>query len=388
MLRSGTLRVSARLGNISLEDLSDTKIGDPAFKKLLSIEGEELADISYETFDPNDSETFPGYNSSIQLRAGSLRFTFMEGPVRDLYAFALKFARMKAVYDAAQQAAVQRASEVTRMHYDIAVKTPIIVLPRDGLNSPDIVTLRLGEIQAKNEYLHDPNDTSTIKASLQGINVATTFTVENKPVTLTMVDDVGVSATIKQAGSETHRSDPHHADTEITTEMSDVNLALTQKQYMLLMGLVDTLPKSLSNLNQVGDSPESEIKTPATISALETPLTESPPPEIGADLQPELSLSKVNENGQQVRTTLDFVFSVNTIALQIYNVDATEQETLDQHGIARFALNKTHLGFKQLSDGAMEAEFSLKTISFASTRSGNSVFRDIVPSATHNGNQV
>jgi vacuolar protein sorting-associated protein 13A/C len=165
MLRSGTLRVGARLGNISLEDLSEETVAEPSFKKLLSIEGGELADFSYETYDPTDKETFPGYNSSVNLRAGSLKFTFMEGPIRDLYAFALKFARMKAVYDAASQAAVQRASEVTRMHYDVVVKTPIIVLPRDGLESPDRLVLRLGEIVAKNEYLGDAQDTATIDAS-------------------------------------------------------------------------------------------------------------------------------------------------------------------------------------------------------------------------------
>jgi hypothetical protein len=33
---------------------------------------------------------------------------------------------------------VQRASEVTRMHYDVVVKTPIIVLPRDGIASTDV----------------------------------------------------------------------------------------------------------------------------------------------------------------------------------------------------------------------------------------------------------
>jgi len=103
----------------------------------------------------------------------------MERPLRDLYAFALKFARMKAVYDAASQAAVQRASEVTRVHCDIVVKTPILVLPRDGLASSDILILRLGEIVAKNDYLHDPDDTSTIDASLRGISVAAEIMVDN-----------------------------------------------------------------------------------------------------------------------------------------------------------------------------------------------------------------
>ena len=215
MLRAGTLRIGARLGNISLEDLSDDAVATPEFKKLLAIDGEELADFSYETFDPTDQETFPGYNSSVNLRAGSLKFTFMEKPVRDLYTFAMKLARMKAVYDAASQAAVQRASEVTRMHYDVVVKTPIIVLPRDGLTSKDILILKLGEIVAQNQYLGDPSDTSTIKAGLRGINVASEMEWDGKLARIQMVDDVAITADIKQVGSAEHRTDACHADTKV-----------------------------------------------------------------------------------------------------------------------------------------------------------------------------
>ncbi|ODO11680.1 hypothetical protein I350_00464 [Cryptococcus amylolentus CBS 6273] len=389
LLRGGTLRVGARLGDLSLDDLSDDAVADPTFKKLLSIEGGELADFSYETFDSTDEETFPGYNSSVNLRAGSLKFTFMERPVHDLYAFAIKFARMKAVYDAAQQAAVQRASEVTRMHYDIVVKTPIIVLPRDGLTSKDRLVLRLGEIVAKNQYLDDPNDTSTIDASLRGINVASEIALNDKTVTLQMVDDVAITAAIKQAGGSSHRVDPHHADTE--ANMSDVKLSLTQRQYILLMSVLQSLPRALSFDDDDGDfSPDESTAITPNTSVPPTPIGEEPPQITDVSLEPELVVAKVDDNTGDVKqwTSLDFVFSVNSIALEIYNVDAVAEEDLKQNSIARFALVGSHVGFKKLSDGAMEAELSLKTLAFSSTRSGNSVFRDIIPPASHNGNQV
>lgn len=174
------MRVSARLGNLSLEDLTDDEVANPAFKKLLAIEGDELAEFSYETFDPTDKETFPGFNSSVHLKAGSLKFTFMEGPVHSLFGWAMRFAQLKAVYDAASQAAVQRASEVTRMHFDLLINTPIVVLTRDGLVSADMLVLRLGEIFAKNRYLGDPNDTSTIDAGLRGISVSSEMVHDGK----------------------------------------------------------------------------------------------------------------------------------------------------------------------------------------------------------------
>ncbi|WRT64162.1 uncharacterized protein IL334_001091 [Kwoniella shivajii] len=389
LLRAGTLRIGARLGNITLEDLSDISVADPSFKKLLSIEGEELADFSYETFDPNDKETFPGYNSSVHLRTGSLKFTFMEGPVRDLYAWALKFARMKAIYDTAQQAAVQRASEVTRMHFDVVIKTPIIILPRDGLVSTDALILRLGEVVAKNEYLNDPDDTATIDASLRGISMASEITVGDRKGTLQMVEDVAITAEIKQAGGSSHRSDPHHADTEISTVMSDVKMSLTQRQYVLLLAILESLPRALNDIGDADFSPDSIPATPATISRVESPITETPPDEPSVNLEPELAVVKSDHHGDvQLWTALDVHFSVGSIALEVYTNDAIVQDDLKDNSIARFALVKTQLGVKKLSDGAMEAEFSLKTLSFSSTRTGNSMFRDIIPPASHEGNQI
>lgn len=388
LLRSGGLRVGARLGNLSLEDLSEEPVADTSFKKLLSIEGGELADFSYETFDPTDKETFPGYNSSVNLRAGSFKFTFMEKPISDLYAFATKFARMKAVYDAAQQAAVQRASEVTRMHFDVVIKTPIIILPRDGIISPDRLILRLGEIIAKNEYFNDPDDTSAIDASLRGISVASEIMVGDKKATLQMINDVAITASIKQAGGTAHRSDPHHADTEITTNMSDVKLSLTQRQYMLLMSVLEALPRALNDVSDA-ETPEesldetSEASTPSTPDSLETGKATE------VTLEPELVVSRDQRQlGVKVWTAFDFVFAVDTIALEIYNVDAITKDDMKSNSIARFALVKSHFGFKRLSNGATEAEFSLKTLSFSNTRTGNSVFRDIIPPASHEGNQV
>lgn len=96
------------------------------------------------------------------------------------------------------------------------IKTPIIVLPRDGLTSRDVLILRLGEIVAKNKYLQDSNDMSTIDASLRGVNVASELYLNNESATLQLIDDVTLTASIKQAGGAEHRSDPHHADTEVS----------------------------------------------------------------------------------------------------------------------------------------------------------------------------
>ena len=171
--------------------------------------------------------------------------------------------------------------------------------------------------------------------------------------------------------------------------MSNVKLSLTQRQYMLLMEVVDALPRALSNFDEDGISPDSMPDTSGTLSVPPTPPNDLSPSESGVNLEPEVSVVQ-SPNGTRLDmwTALDFVFSVNSIALELYSVDAHHGHDLQKHSIARFALDQTHLGVKRLSDGATEAEFSLKTISFSNTRSGNSVFRDIVPASGHEGNQM
>lgn len=388
LLRGGTIRVAARLGNISLTDTTDAKVEDPAFKNLLTIEGEELADFSYETFNPED-DTFPGYNSLINLRAGSLKVTFIEETVHNLTVWLYKFGRMKAVYDQASQAAMQSASEVTRMRYDVVVKTPIIVLPTDGQTSKDKLILRLGEIVAKNAYLADKNDTSTIEASLTGVNVASEIHAEEKVVNMQLVDDVGITANIKQISPGDHRDDPHQADTEITTEMSDVKLSLTERQYCLVMSVLESIPRALSSLED--DEDDSIPPTPISPSEPPTPITEEAPTptdaqsETQTSLIPELALATKSTD---VWTSLDLVFSVKSVMMELFGKEALEPSDLKKHSIARFALINSHLGFKSLSNGAMEAEFTLRTLAFESTRAGNSVYRDIVPQLANDGNQM
>ncbi len=170
--------------------------------------------------------------------------------------------------------------------------------------------------------------------------------------------------------------------------MSDVKLSLTQRQYMLLMNLVDTLPRALSNVGDVDVSDESTPDTPLTSSTPPTPVEEESSQDTGADLGPELDVTRMVGEQGQIWTSLDFGFSVASIGLELYGVNAILDNELETHSIAQFTLVQTRVGMKQLSDGAMEAEVSLQTLSFSNTRKGSSIFRDIIPASKHDGKQM
>ena len=178
---------------------------------------------------------------------------------------------------------------------------------------------------------------------------------------------------------------------QITTSMSDVKMSLTARQYVLLMDVIKALPRALSiDDAELEDEVPSSVTTSATATQPPTPANESAPSEDHTvNLEPELTVVNSREGGEpDVWNAMFLVFDVGSIALEVYDVDAIHQEELKSHSIARFALVKSHLGFKRLSDGATEAEFSLNTLAFSNTRSGNSVFRDIIPHTTQNGNQM
>lgn len=150
------------------------------------------------------------------------------------------------------------------------------------------------------------------------------------------------------------------------------------------MSILQALPRALTDVAQVSESEESIPQSTLPSTGPATPASET---ETQVDLEPELVVSD-SKKGSDLWTTMDLEFVVESITLEVYTDKAISFDDLKNHSIARFGLMKTHVGLKQLSDGAMEAEFSLKTIAFTSTRAGDSVFRDIIPPASHDGNQV
>lgn len=426
MLRGNSIRVAARLGSLLLYDNAKRSVADPHFKKLLSIQGDELADFTYETFDEADAASYPGYDSSIWLRSGSLKFTFVEEPIRDLLQFFSKFAQMKAVYDAATLAASNQASQlqerVDKMHYDIIIKTPIVVLPRLA-DSPDVMTANLGEIYAKNTFaIRDNKEAITkIEAGLRHIRLASRMRYGSQEYHVQMIDDVNISLDMVQSdrASASPGSAIDSPETQMVAKMSDVHVKLTEAQYCFVMELMQSIPRTFTGLaEEVGslDDNGTAVSTPTTavpltqgtgtksrsVSAQQpstpgkgkggdtTPTAPTPPHKgPGVDMLPELGTVIHNEDGDTaVHTTLDMFFDVNSIQLELFTAAATGQETLYNAQLARFSINGSEVKLKMLSDNSLEAEVALKTFTVTDQRPDKDTkFREIVPAVKHDGHQ-
>ncbi|KDR84988.1 hypothetical protein GALMADRAFT_233521 [Galerina marginata CBS 339.88] len=373
LVRPKTLRVSGRLGNLTLTNDNQNYVIVGDFNRLVSIDGKNFADFRYQTFDPTE-DNYDGVKSSVYLNAASIKFHFVEQPLHDLYLFLAKLTKLKGLYDAATQVAVQRASEIERMQFEVSIKTPIVVFPSSPNSSSDALVLRLGEIGARNTSESVVNQ---INASLRGIQLVSCIHREGEAFTLKIIDDIDVSADIIQTNNINRDQDTDYPDTQVAIKISDVKLYLTQTQYRLLLQLASEIPRVFAG------APEIEPEAGALALAIERTPNAGTAEELQTyvDLEPELRSSQRNW------TTLDVVVSINVVKLHLYDAFAFSELQLKDHGIARFALNDNTLRLKLLSDGAGEAQVVLRSFTMSNIRPGQNKFREIIPAAQHNRNQ-
>jgi vacuolar protein sorting-associated protein 13A/C len=226
LLHANTIRVQGRLGSLSITDNSSLQTANPVFKELLSIEGENFVNFRYQTFNPEDKQTYTGIKSSVYLAAGSIRIHYLEAPLHELYVFLMRLAKLKGLYDAATQAAAQSVSEIDRMQYDVSIQSPIVVFPSDPEHSQDVLTLRLGEFSAKNKYEDVLNKTT---AALRGIRLSSTLTLNETQAVLQMIDDIDASADITQASGIDRSRDTERPDTQVSVFNNDIRSMLKQQ---------------------------------------------------------------------------------------------------------------------------------------------------------------
>ncbi|KAF9229286.1 vacuolar protein sorting-associated protein 13 [Gyrodon lividus] len=379
VLGSNTMRITGRLGNLALSDDRLVDVCRPEFKQILSIEGSNFAEFRYQTYNPAD-EGYTGIKSSVYVATASLKVHFLEQPLHDIYVFVTKLAKLKVLYDAARDAAVQTASEIERMHFEVSVKTPIIIFPANPARTPDILTMRLGQVFARNSY---DGDSSKISASLKGVQLVSDLYHDGKLSTLKIVEDINIIGDIIQTTGIDRSHESHVPDTQVAVRISDVKLSLTQTQYEILICLSQSIPRVLAG------APEGSAQATSTVASSSS-LSEGPttPDDqaILVNLEPELRVSSVTE-GRRPWTTLDLMASVNAVKLHLYDAEATTEANLRDHGIVRFALNDTSARYKSISDGASEAQVVLRSFTMSNTRPGGSKFREIVPAAEHERNQ-
>jgi vacuolar protein sorting-associated protein 13A/C len=373
------MRIGGRVGNLSLiDDINQGVSEESSLRQLVTIEGKNLADFTYETFDAQ-SEAYPGYDSSIKLRTGSIKVNFITEPFRKIMEFAVKFGKMQAIFNAARQAAANQASQIqeraNKMHFDIVISTPIVVFPRMVISDKpdrDTLTANLGEIYAKNKFVPlDDSESSDVANKLSvGIrNIKLTSNLhyeDDRSEELELIDKVDLDFNITVVD---HRPGRERPDLEIDGSMSNINLKLTQEQLKFILELSRSIPAAFAtesdevlDQNVQQELPDSTTEPARIVSESASP-SEKQSSDLVSSQSPELNTSEDNW------TKLDFVFKVGTIGLEL--IKAKENEPvgdIESASLSKFSLNETNVKLRMISDGALEAELMIQSFSIRDSR--------------------
>ncbi|KAI1862359.1 uncharacterized protein JN550_010221 [Neoarthrinium moseri] len=388
-LSGKTMRIATKLGDLSLVD--DVNVGaseDSSLRRLVTIQGDELADFRYETFDSSNEKAYPGYDSSIFLRAGSIKVNFMEEPFRKIIEFLVKFGKMQAIYNAARQAAANQAQQIqqstSRFKFDVIVNTPIIVFPGSispGRPKRDLITAYLGEIYAQNKFapLDDSEDSEVamkLSAGIRNVRLTSLFHYEkDEAEELEMIDHVDLGFNITYAE---HKKGWKRPDMEIEGRMTDLNLKITQYQLSSLLAISKSVPAAFStDAEASGEEAERDVDEGTLRRAKTMSSTTTGGDNSLIDLGPELGTR------EDAWTKLDLVFDVHKIGLELIDApDGRPVGNTDNASLAQFSLDDSKLKTRMLSDNSLEAEFVIHsfTIQDSRRRDGNK-FRKIMTSS-------
>ncbi|KAK6825944.1 vacuolar protein sorting-associated protein 13 [Apiospora arundinis] len=386
-LSGKTMRVGAKLGDLSLVD--DVNVGaseSSSFRRLITIQGDELADFRYETFDSSNEKAYPGYDSSVFLRAGSIKVNFLEEPFRKIIEFLVKFGKMQAIYNAARQAAANQAQQLqqstSRFKFDVIVNTPIIVFPATvDPDQPkrDLMTAYLGEIYAQNKFApldESENIAMKLSAGIRNIRLTSLYHYpEEKSEELEMIDGVDLGFKITYAE---HQKGWKRPDTEIEGNMTDFNLKITQYQMQSLLAISRSVPAAFAtDAEASGEEAERDVDQGTLRRAKTMTSMHSNKDDNLVDLGPELG------SHEDTWTKLDLVFNVHKIGLELIN--APEDRPVgdaEKASLAQFSLDDSTLKTRMLADGSLESEFVIQSFSIQDSRQKDTnKFRKIMTSA-------
>jgi len=388
-LSGGSMRIDARLGNISLlDDINQGASRDSPLRQLLTIQGDELADFRYETFNAQDG-SYPGFDSKVFLRSGSIKVNFLEEPFRKIIGFLVKFGKMQAIFNAARQAAAHQASQIqesqSKMVFDVLIKTPILVFPRVMVadRPRDLITAYLGEIYASNKFEPASNSKDAVvanklSAGIRNVRLTSDFHYDDdQSEELEMIDRADLHFNITYAE---HQEGAQRPDTEVEGNLSPINLRVAQTQMKFLLELSKTVPSAFAS------DPDQEEEEALQELPHSTVVTAKKATEKAKSSERETELKHPSHQGPELGsnreswTKLDVLFKAPKIGLEfILGKDDEPIGDLAAASLSKFAINDTNVKLRMKSDDSLESELLINSFTIEDSRSNETnKFRKIM----------
>ncbi|KAI8363865.1 hypothetical protein EDC96DRAFT_608831 [Choanephora cucurbitarum] len=428
LLEPNTIEVNGKFGNFTLSDDTKTSNSNNSSSEILSsndtkpivpstyiisIVGDALADFKYKTYDTKSSD-FPGFNQKFILRMGAIQI-LMTDSVKPTLSFLQEFLEMKTVYDAARLTAMETAQQYqegnSRFHFDIGIKSPVVIFPADKSQKTETLIAHLGEIRARNEFttvsrydlknLQEPVSVPithiicglydiSLRSAPEPHNTSTESTENESPI----IDDLDIVFDIKSIEDTKYNVGPA---TQVEGNISDVGMKLTEIQYKTLLETWYLIQRDFLSApttddhenvdKEQNDGDPGDLNKPKDGSQRETVSATS------SSQSHSSSNTEISKNiDLEANINLSLSVKLSTVCLEIF----TDREDKDKEGLvmtdnyalSRLAFNNISLKMQSNSDESMLMEVSMQSISFSDTRmESKSKFKEILPANEMEGPQ-
>lgn len=381
------LEVKGKLGALTLHD--ETNQGSPRnsiFRSLISIEGDNLAEFVYKTYDLETNKE--EYQSSIEFHSAAMKINFVEDAFGKIFAYLNKFQKMKAIYDSAREAAINQASQIegtAKIKMDFLVKAPTIYFPK--LNVPenencDMLIAQLGELYLSNVFENKSDAVhNLITAGIRNVQLSTEFYFDED------VKQVGKIVDDLDIGFHIDYVEDFHPDIPtclVEGKLPEVNMKLTELQLRYIYNLQNSIMKifetiddedAMEDIEVDADNANAVIKH-STMQKEAKPSTDSQKKiEEVKDLQKSDAPTEDHPDHKQ----LGLKFDVPGVSLTLYN-DTGKLADFESRKLVSLAINDLSTTFDMRKDGHFSSELSLTSITVNDVREGaENKFHEILP---------
>jgi vacuolar protein sorting-associated protein 13A/C len=335
IMTEGQINLATKFANLAF---TDNLCPTPESGKLLSIQGDQLIDLRYNSFINDGRSEYPGYDHGVYLRMGSAQINVLEPSIKRLQVYGEQFSEMQATYSkaskAAKQAAQDSAKQVSqvadKLHFDILVSTPIITLP--DTEERDKIVAHLGELYASNTFQEDTNE---IKAGLHAIKLESQFChADNTSHTLSILDQVDIDFVVKMTAEGSTQP-----DLDVDGQIQDINVRLTDKQYAFLIQFANRLSNS-----PPGDGHEAKKST-----------------------SQKQATKQIKEKDPNARA-IQFGLNVKSIGLELFKDTSSTEDSIAPPSLTRIEIRNIITNISQFNNGTMEGNFIISSFSMDDTR--------------------
>ncbi|ODV87231.1 hypothetical protein CANARDRAFT_5784 [[Candida] arabinofermentans NRRL YB-2248] len=370
------MKVGMKLGGLSLlDEVNEGASRDSALRQLMKIQGNELAELYYETYDPATNKE--PYSSSIKFETGSIVVMFVEEAFTKIYAYLSQFQRMKYIYDKAREAALDRANNIegaNQMKFDILIRAPILIFPSvvDPRNDLyDNITINLGELYAVNEFVPKDNFLlNMIDGGLRNTLITSSFhTKEGKIQDLEMIDGLDVGFKIDYCDDVSIQ----RPSLIVTGGVTGKEMILTELQTNYMLKVMQGIPRVFASTTDI-DAAIEDIEQDATNANFIIDPNRASSPIRNAPATTDNNAPVAPDHIQ-----VDLDFNIPLLSLTLYN--QTQSCTiLDGKALSRFSLNDVGIKLEMKQNGNFKSDLHIKSFIVQDVREDtNNKFTDIIP---------